>query len=223
MADNEVEYIRLGTLIEQAEAVAARIAGLAARIDALAALPPEPGDGDNTHLAATARIYLVLNDLRSQTMAQLQQISLAAGPALREATGYMSRVNDRIEQLPEDLQSTIETKLAEARDEFSNRADQAIEKIEAVYIETRQTITDAMDTNIEHLKEMLGDAHRQVADALHRTEDVVSTAEHDVKRIVANLEKTRDLVLSACRGAGLGARAAAPALQSAAAAFSAVS
>lgn len=210
----------LRSLVEVARAIAARCEALETRIDALAPRLPVVGDGTQ---AGASRIHAILTDLQSQTLSQLQGITLDdANGSLSSIAGHIDEVVEKMDQMPEDLETAVETKLAEAQEDFAERTAAAIEKVEAAYAETKQRITDALDQTFEHLKDELGEAHNKLADSLEKVKGVVSEADQDVRRIVSALERTRDTVLSACRVAGIGAQAAAPALESATSAFSAV-
>lgn len=219
MADNDELHARVLKLIGQASQMLAQCETLERRIDAFSTLLPP---GNDVASGGTARIQAMLIDFHAQTLADLKGITLQTAPSLEAIAEHIEEIASRINALPDDIDGAIEAKLADAREEFAERAGAAMEQIETTYAETREKLADASDRTFDQLKEELDEAHDKLAGTVTRVKEAISGAEQDVRRIVTALERTRDTVLSACRAAGVGAQAAAPALQAATSVFSAV-
>jgi chromosome segregation ATPase len=211
---------RLQAALNQAEFLVQRCDSLEIRIAELAVAPvgqDGPGEDNGNEFSTT------LNSFTTGALETLEATVLDAESPLNRVAAQIGDITDEIAEMPDRLEAAVRTKLLEAQDEYAGRAAEAIERIETAYAETEEKITEALDQTFEQFKEQVGEAHDKVGDALNKVKEAVSDAEGDVRRIVGTLARTRDTILSACRGAGVGAEAAAPAIEAGTAAFTAVS
>jgi predicted nucleic acid-binding Zn-ribbon protein len=206
----------LQTAIAKARALAERCDRLRSRIENQQAAPQGPDlTGDTSVVRETLSRF-------REALAHLDGDQLGLGQTLGDVSNKIESVRSQVNQLPEQLEVNIISKLMQKQDEFSEASAEAIEALEATYAATRELIISALDEAFDKLKQNLGEANDELENALNRIREAISDADHEVRRIIETLSKVRDTVLSACRAAGIGAEAAAPALEAATAAFGAV-